>query len=93
MIAPIFGKEDLETLLHWLKKHRCNDEETNNAADLQFNKMLDEAEDYEVLLVPTQSRFDSLRGKLYRTGEIVLNEEGRKRLIRKLSNTIKNQGS
>lgn len=89
VIAPLATREDLRKLYGWLEKHHCSDGKTSNSSQLDISALDDDGL-CEVVLVPTQSRFDSLRGKLYRTGEIVLNEKDRRRLLGQIAKALKN---
>ena len=89
----IITESSLLSIIKFLEEHKCSDEEVDNAGFLDcvsFNDVgLEEEKKYGLYLYTMQSRFDIVRGKEYRCGEIALNGKEKRKLIRVLKNAIR----
>ena len=93
--GAVLGRNDIESIIAWLRSHKCNDDKEKNYGRLSLFSLHDpeekgtENEIYELCVEPVMSKFDILLGRSFRAGEIILNEKNRRGLIVHLENVLK----
>ena len=88
----IVYEEDIKEMIGFLSRP-CNHDKTENGAYLKASKVSESDEYNEAMfaleLKCIMPRYQILLGKEYRCGELVLNENDRKRLVKRLKRALK----
>lgn len=89
----LITEQELKRLIRFLSIHECTDEEPVIPAYFTVEEeMLDERM-FDIIWYTRQSPKDILLGREYRCGEVILNEEYRKKVLKTLKNALNEKHS